>query len=298
MCSNEGPYRHIFSLSHLFSLNLDWRLYCVVLLQMSTEQLLSSLILHAYFIAFGYSHLISRPSFYSTASFVPYVFCYMCPCWPCCCRIMTICLCFCSLNQAKPKLHLRISKQLFVCGVVSWTFSQYSNPVGIFSSSLFCLYVVGGNIWTYLDSHMNRSLVWLADHLFGLNSNISLVVMTTFQTNIQRKYSECHFISKKGKSGSNSRSYCQGCSTRDGLCPLIVWQFWIWLSLLSTFVKHEAKWIHAFILVTANSAPALQMLFSECSLSLLILGVAPDVSSSASRFSLLFIQRWLLHSLV
>lgn len=154
-------------------MNLDWRLYHVVLLQMSTEQLLSSLILHAYFIAFGYSHLIPRPSFYSTASFVLYVFCHLCPCWPCCCRIMTICLCFCSLNQAKPKLHLRISKQLFMCGVVSWTFSQYSNPVGIFSSSFFCLYVVGGNIWTYLDSNMNRSLVWLADHLFGRYDHIS-----------------------------------------------------------------------------------------------------------------------------
>lgn len=133
-------------------MNLDWRLYHVVLLQMSTEQLLSSLILHAYFIAFGYSHLIPRPSFYSTASFVPYVFCHLCPCWPCCCRIMTICLCFCSLNQAKPKLHLRISKQLFMCGVVSWTFSQYSNPVGIFSSSFFAftlLVAISGRTWTH-----------------------------------------------------------------------------------------------------------------------------------------------------
>lgn len=164
-------------------MNLDWRLYHVVLLQMSTEQLLSSLILHAYFIAFGYSHLIPRPSFYSTASFVLYVFCHLCPCWPCCCRIMTICLCFCSLNQAKPKLHLRISKQMFMCGVVSWTFSQYSNPVGIFPSSSFfaftLLVAISGLTWTQTWTE-----VWCDWQI------TFLVVMTTFQTNVQRKYSE------------------------------------------------------------------------------------------------------------
>lgn len=190
-------------------MNLDWHLYHVVLLQMSTEQLLSSLTLHAYFIAFGYSHLISRPSFYSTASFVPYVFCHMWPCWPCCCRIMTICLCFCSLNQAKPKLHLRISKQLFMCGVVSWTFSQYANPVGIFYFLLpfffaFTLLVaISGLTWTHTWTE-----VWC-------DWQITFLVLTrTFLLSLWPHFKQmskentvkwCHFISKKGKSGSNSR---------------------------------------------------------------------------------------------
>lgn len=179
-------------------MNLDWRLYHVLLLQMSTEQLLSSLILHAYFIAFGYSHLIPRPSFYSTASFVPYVFCHLCPCWPCCCRIMTICLCFCSLNQAKPKLHLRISKQLFMCGVVSWTFSQYSNPVGIFSSSFLPLRCW----WQYLD------LLGLThEQKFGVTGRSPFWSLWPHfkQMSKENTVKWCHFISKKGKSGSNSR---------------------------------------------------------------------------------------------